>query len=227
MKPPRYSSIELLIALGLLFITAPFVEDLPQGKLVEATLLTAVMVSAVVAVGGRRRSLAAALVLLVPALVGKWINHLRPDLLHPVVFLGASIAFFGFVIARLLAYVVRASRVDANVLCAGVSGFLILGLTWAPAYLAVARLNPAAFALPAAAGGAPATLDSFGAFYLSFVTLCTVGYGDITPVSKAARMLAVIEAITGLFYMAVLISRLVSLHSSAQAGAKDGPETSG
>jgi hypothetical protein len=107
--------------------------------------------------------------------------------------------------------------VDANVLCAGISGFLITGLAWAPAYLAVARLNPAAFNLPVPPGGGTAVMDSFSAFYFSFITLCTVGYGDIAPVSKVARMLALLEAITGLFYMAVLISRLVSLHASSQS----------
>ena len=223
MKTPRYSAVELLIALGLLFVTAPFVEDLPAGDMVEAMLLTGVMISAVFAVGGRHKSLIIAIFLLVPALVGKWINHFRPELLHPAVYLATSIAFFGFVIARLLAYVVQAARVDANVLCAAVSGFLILGLTWAPAYLVVARLNPAAFTVPAGPAGAPGTLDAFSAFYFSFITLCTVGYGDVTPVSKPARMLAVIEAITGLFYMAVLISRLVSLYSSTPpAGRQDG-----
>jgi voltage-gated potassium channel len=225
MKPPRYSSIELLIALGLLFITAPFVEDLPNGDLIEAVLLTGVMISAVVAVGGSRRSLVVAVVLLVPALVGKWVNHFHPQLLHPAVFLVTSLLFFMFVVARLLRFIVRAPRVNANVLCAGVSGFLLLGLTWTPAYLAVARLNPAAFALPAAAGGATATLDSFSAFYFSFITLCTVGYGDITPVSKVARMLAVVEGITGLFYMAVLISRLVSLHTTEAPASEESPRS--
>ena len=222
MKLPRYSAVELLVALGLLFVSAPFVEDLPCGNLVEAMLLTVVMVSAVVAVGGRHKSLIVALVLLAPALAGKWINHLYPDLLPPAIFLAASVLFFGFVVARLLAFIVRAPRVDANVLCAGLAGFLMLGLLWAPAYLAVARMNPQAFTLPAAPG-APATLEPFSAFYFSFITLCTVGYGDIAPVSNVARMLAITEAITGLFYMAVLISRLVSLHSSARPAADKEP----
>jgi voltage-gated potassium channel len=214
MNPPRCSAVKLLVALGLLFVSAPFVEDLPQGDLVEATLLTLVMVSAVVAVGGQRKFLIVALVLLAPALAGKWLNHFRPDLLHPAIFLAASVVFFAFVIVRLLGFIVHAPRVDANVLSAGVAGFLLLGLLWVPAYAAIARLNPHAFTLPAAPG-APAKLDGFSAFYFSFITLCTVGYGDIAPVSKVARMLAVIEAITGLFYMAVLISRLVSVYSSA------------
>lgn len=222
MNLNRYSSVKLLVALGLLFVTAPFVEDLPHGDMAEAMLMTVVMVSAVLAVGGRRKSVIVALVLLAPALVGKWINHLRPDLLHPAIFLAAPIAFFGFVVARLLRFIMRAPRVDANVLCAGVAGFLILGLAWMPAYLAVARATPDAFILPAAQGGVPATLDSFSAFYFSFVTLCTVGYGDITPVSKVARMLAMVEAITGQFYIAVLISRLVSMYSNNKHAAGGG-----
>lgn len=222
MNPTRYSAVELLVALGLLFVTAPFVEDLPHGDLAEAILMTVVMMSAVLAVGGRRKSLIVALVLLAPALVGKWINHIHPDLLHPAIFLAAFLVFLGFVVARLLSFIVHAPQVDVKVLCAGVAGFLLLGLAWVPAYLAVARAAPDAFTLPASTGSASASLDGFSAFYFSFVTLCTVGYGDIVPVSKVARMLAVTEAITGLFYIAVLISRLVGMYTNTQPPAGGG-----
>jgi len=57
------------------------------------------------------------------------------------------------------------------------------------------------------------------------MTLCTVGYGDITPVSKGARMLAVLKAIAGLFYVAVLISRLVAIYSSNQPTLPEGDST--
>ncbi|BBO16231.1 conserved hypothetical protein [Candidatus Brocadia pituitae] len=222
MNPTRYSSVELLVTLGLLFVTAPFVEDLPHGDLVEAILMTLVLMSAVLAVGGSLTSLIVALILLAPALAGKWIGSFYPDLLHPAFYLVAFVIFSGFVVARLLSFIVHAQQVDAKVLCAGVAGFLLLGLAWVPAYLAVARATPNAFTLPAAAGGAPAVLDGSSAFYFSFVTLCTVGYGDIAPVSKVARMLAVTEAITGLFYIAVLISRLVGMYTNTQPPSGSG-----
>src|SRR5437773_10307263 len=124
---PRYSTVKLLVALGLLFVFTPFIEDLPRGDLIEALLLTLVMVSSVLAVGARRRHLIIALALVVPAAVGKWVNHLRPDLLPPEVFLIATVVFFGFVLSHLLRFIVQAPRVNMEVLCAGVAGFLKIG----------------------------------------------------------------------------------------------------
>jgi hypothetical protein len=220
----RYSAVELLAVLALLFLATPFIEDLPNGDLIEVVLGTGVMVSSVLAVGGRRRSLVAALVLVAPALGGKWFNHFWPSTVSALVYLFAVIAFFGFVVANLIRFILRAPRVDANVLCAGLSGYLLLGLLWAPAYMMVARLDPAAFKMPSGPSGT-LTLTAFNAFYFSFMTLCTVGYGDITPLSKGARMLAVIEAITGLFYVAVLISRLVAVYSASQSPPGKNPDS--
>ena len=207
------------MALGLLFLSAPFVEDVRFGSLIEACLLTLVMTFAVLAVGARSRTLGIALLLVIPALAARWINYLRPDLLSPVVFLLAAMLFQAFVVAHILRFILRTSRVDANVLCAGLSGYLILGLLWVLAYVLVARINPKAFII---SGGADASakMDGFRAFYFSFITLCTVGYGDVVPASKVAQMLAITEAIAGVFYVAVLISRLVAIYSSAQPAAE-------
>jgi hypothetical protein len=114
-----------------------------------------------------------------------------------------------FVVVQLIRFILRSPTVDANVLCAGLSGYLLLGVLWTPLYMAVADWNPAAFTMPA--GG---TMDMFTSLYFSFITLSTVGYGDIAPVTKAARMLAAMEAVVGLFYVAVLISRLVAIYST-------------
>jgi hypothetical protein len=220
----RFSAVQLLITLGLVFATAPIVEDLPNGNVIEAALLTVVMLSGVLAVGGRRRVLLAALILVIPAVTGKWLHHIRPGIDAPVFFLICTVIFFGFVVGHLLRFIVLAPRVDLNVLSAGIAGFLMLGLLWMPAYSAIARVNPAAFSAPNEPGGG-GSVKGFTAFYFSFATLCTVGYGDITPVSKGARMLAVAEAITGLLYIAVLISRLVSMYSSVRPAPEASAET--
>lgn len=210
----RFSTAKLLIALILLLVFTPFIEDLTNGDTIEAVLMTLVLVSAVLAVGGRRRSLLAATLLVLPAVAAKWLHHLWPDRVPTGIHLVAGLLFIAFVVSQLLAFILRAPRVDSEVLCAGISGFLLVGLLWTLAYVLVDWVHPGSFSFNVASLGQP-RMDGFNGFYYSFMTLCTVGYGDITPVSRVARMLAVMEAITGMFYVAVLIARLVALHTTA------------
>jgi len=113
------------------------------------------------------------------------------------------------VVLALLAVVVvtsvlRAGTVTRHQIEGAIAAFLLLGLAWANAYEWLALHDPAAFR-------GLGTADAMQWPYYSFVTLTTVGYGDITPVSPGARSLAVSEALTGQMYVAILISRLVAL----------------
>jgi Ion channel len=211
----RLSGVELLFALAAWFISFPFLEMLKRGPLIESILITFVLVSAVVAVAERRSVLIIAIVLSVPAMVGHWAHYYRPDLVPTEVFLIGGIAFVSFVIVQLLRHVLTAEDVDSQVLCASISAYLLLGLLWTFCYWLVAELIPGAFSFNTASGG-EASMKGFDACYFSFITLCTVGYGDITPVAKVARMLAALEAMVGLLYVAVLIARLVAIKSESR-----------
>lgn len=208
----HYSAVEFLIALVLLLVVTPLVEGLNQAVLIEGVLLTMVLGSAVLAVGAERRTLIIAVALSVPAILSKWVHHFLPDILPAAVFPVAGIAFVGFVVFHLLRFVLRASQVDTEVLCAGIATYLTLGLLWAFAYVLASHTSPNSFSI----SGAPAThvLSGFDALYFSYVTLTTVGFGDITPTSPAARMLAVLEALSGTIYLTVLVARLVSMYSN-------------
>ena len=209
----RFSTVELLVALALLLFFFPFVEEIKGGDLILSLLLSLVLLAAVLAVSDRKRVLVIALVLAIPAVGGRWINHFRPDLVPPAVFLTAALVLTGFVVVNLLRFILRAPSVNVEVLCASISAYLMLGLMWTMAYWLVDQLTPGgAFSFNTNAG--TRSMNGFNGFYFSFITLSTVGYGDITPVSKVARMLAAMEAMTGLFYVAILIARLVSLYSA-------------
>jgi Ion channel. len=176
--------VQLLLALALLLFCAPFVEEIKGGDFIVSLLLSLVLISAVLAVASRRSTLIIALLLAIPALVGRWINYFRPDLVPPAVFLTAGLALIAFVVANLLRFVLRAPSVNTDVLCASISAYLMLGLLWTLAYWLVDQLNPGAFSFNTA-NETKKTMVGFNAFYFSFITLSTVGYGDITLFRKS------------------------------------------
>jgi hypothetical protein len=188
------------------------VDQFRGGFLVQTALLTLVFLSALLAIGGRLRTLVGA-VLVAPALMGGWLSYWRPDLPFSVVIHGSGTLFIGFVVLEFLRFIVRAPRVDFEVLCAAIVTYLMLGLLWSFAYMLVDRLVPNSFVFTVAPVSTQ-SMTGFNALYFSFTTLSTVGYGDIIPLSGVARMLAMVEAVFGMFYVTLLIARLVSLYSS-------------
>ena len=117
----RFSTVQLLVALVILLICAPFLEELEGGHLILAVLFSLVLLAAVFAVADRKRTLTIAVVLAVPAITARWISQFRPDLVHPAVFLICALLLLGFVIAHLLRLILRAPVVTVEVLCASVA----------------------------------------------------------------------------------------------------------
>jgi hypothetical protein len=208
----RFSMAQFLIVLILLLVTFPFVIDLKHGVVLEDVLMMINLISAALAVGGRRWVLT--VVLVIPALAGPWMDHYVHGEVPSWIISCFHMVFVGFVVSQLLRFILRSTRVNSEVMCAGVSAYLMLGLWWTAAYLMISELNPASFLDTHLAANQP--LGRFDALYFSYVSLTCLGCGDITPQSKAARMLLMVESTTGVLYVAVLIARLVALYSTAQ-----------
>lgn len=114
-----------------------------------------------------------------------------------------AIAVIAFV---LLAQIFRPGRVTHVRIQGAIAVYLLFGIAYAHGYHIVGVLHPGAFAAPPGELNQPSDW-----IYFSFVTLTTVGYGDITPVIPVARSLAIGEALVGQLYLAVMISRLVAM----------------
>jgi hypothetical protein len=126
-----------------------------------------------------------------------------------------SLLLFLLISAALLVRVFRPGRITVHRLLGAVALFLVLGVTWGLAYQAVQVVHPDAILM----NGKPASPPE--AMWLSFVTLSTVGYGDVVPVHPLARSLAALEALTGVLFPSVLIGFLLSQVGGARAA--DGP----
>jgi hypothetical protein len=213
----RFSTVQFLVALILLLVLYPFITELRHGEIIESALMMIILISAVLAVGGRRSVLAVLLVM--PALAGPWLDRFWSGAVPLWLTAAARMVFVGYVVFQLLRFILRSTRVNAEVMCAGIDGYLTLGLWWTTAYLLVSELNPASFSGVHLAAGQP--LGRFDALYLSFVSLTCLGCNDIFPESKVARMLLMVESTTGVLYVAILIARLVALYSKSVANGAD------
>jgi hypothetical protein len=122
---------------------------------------------------------------------------------------GCSAVSAFFLGALFLARALRDGRINPHRIMGAVGAFLLIGVVFAQAFRVLTLFVPGAFST----GGAPTGLGDFdrGAVYFSFITLTSLGYGDIVPLHPLARSLATLEAITGQLFLAILVARLVAL----------------
>jgi hypothetical protein len=207
----------LLASLLLLIVVEPAFRG-PVGRLVLVTVFSAILMSAVWGMHTSRRSFVTGLTLALAALAGNWAGVFVESL--PLLFASraVTVAFLGLVVWTLLGDIARQTRIQPETIYQAACVYLILGVIFALVYASISEIDAGAFNPPVAAETAPSGVDS-GAktprlaqwVYFSFVTLTTVGYGDITPVGPAARSFAILEALIGQFFVAVLVARLVGL----------------
>ncbi len=113
-------------------------------------------------------------------------------------------------VVMILRYVVRSNVITLDTIFGALVAYLLIAFTFSSLYEAVAVIEPASFSMPARAEGGGDLPTGFDLSYFSFVTIATLGYGDIVPRLPVTQMLAILEAVTGQFYMAVVVAWLVS-----------------
>lgn len=208
----RYLALSLLAFLCVMPLTD---ESSYGGRLVNYAVLTLVFITGPLAVARTRSTLIAtfvlALLVLLPGLastLGEIEAAYRYSLL-------AGILFFSF-LAGLLVYefLLQDVKVDAETLWGAVNIYVLMGLCFAFWYAALSLFEPGLFA--GKFMNEPLHDQLMGFIYFSFVTITTLGYGDITPSSTGVATLTYLEALIGQLYVAIMIARLVGLYASGR-----------
>jgi hypothetical protein len=163
----------------------------------------------------RRRRRIVGWVLVAFALVERLVAILAPTPESRLIGSVCYVFVFGFVTLSLWRSLLKHRDVTSETISLSISVYLLLGLTWAMLYAVILARHPEAINL----GASPISPESPRnilpiCLYFSLTTLSTVGFGDITPVTLQARYAAVAEGITGQFYLAILVARLVGMHMS-------------
>ncbi len=206
----------LFLCQVLFLVSFPYLEQPGLSMVLFRLLGAGAFVSGVYAVSDKRAQWIAALALAVPAGVLNTMFAFRSDRRIAVPTLVFTILFLVFTLVSLLRAVVRSERVTHDTIYGAISVYLFMAITWGVAYLLLVTVQPDAIVLDAARHANHA-MDWFDCVFYSFVTLTSLGYGDIVPMTAQARSLSILEAVSGTMYVAVLIARLVGVHASTKS----------
>jgi len=235
----RHRYAILLGSLLLFMLSTPSVHTLGMrsypglARLAMTGLFTIMLLSAAITVCEGRITALIALGLAAPA----FSFHVLKLLVQwpPIVVLGDlfDIVFLGFTVAVGLRFLFRTDRVTHGTIWASLCVYLLLGIVWADVYSLLDYFNPSAFKFSLAVEGTTGRMElgaqeSVVPLYYSFVTMTTLGYGDIVPRTPTARLLSALQAVMGQLYLAVLVARLVGLHiSQSKETTKSASDLSG
>lgn len=202
----------LLASLIIAVVIAPLLEATKLGDLIQLSCLTLVFVSAVFINWQHRTKLWLFAVAAIAALTLHWLALFFPSDNLSILRYVAGFIFLGFTAALLLKSIFSRDEVTPNAILGSICIYLLLGLMWALGYSALIVIEPEPFHLPESlVMESPDNHPSLATLlYFSFVTMSTLGYGDITPQTDLARTLTWTQSVTGQFYLAVLVARLIS-----------------
>lgn len=215
-RPWRFLQLTLFMAAWMLL--AP---QLQTGLIAQATLLAFVLNSVLVTLWANPEWLYTRTVMiclwmtsLAASLIG--LAHLpeRWEWLAVVLGTAALLPLLALISVGMLRFVFRRRLFTSDSVFATVVVYVLIALAFERTYALLVAWNPQSLALPVAAAERAPHLLHVDLMYFSLITQASVGYGDILPVSETARMLAVMQAIVGQFYMAVIVAVFVGSYAA-------------
>ena len=198
----------LFLALLALLIALPFLAETAHGPVILLAVNVTVLLTAVAAVGRSWLSFVIAVILVLPAVVFRFLALESGQPGYLALTWGAAAIFYIFILADLLHYVLRRDVMTGDKLYGAVAAYILVAILWANLHGVTQYFYPGAYAF----GGTPQALDMAELIYFSFTTLATVGFGDITPALIQSRFLTILEMVTGVMYVAILIARLTGVY---------------
>lgn len=200
----------MLVTLFMYIVLVPFIKDYVRIRNLLDIFFVFILISSVYAVSEKTRNTVIAFILVAPLLFFDWIGPVLQVPNADIVGAVLGILFLGFVLFSILSFIFNQDIITQEVISASVSVYLLLGIAWAMIYGLLEKIHPGSFHFSDALAENTKMIFS----YYSFVTLTTLGYGDISPLTDKAATLSVVEAIIGQLYLTVLIARLIGLHIS-------------
>jgi len=205
----------LFVSILVVIVMNPIIESIAPLRILFSIFITAVIMSATYALSQKMRHLVIGSILAVPALGFLWASDYSDN---SVLFLASHIAgvlFFIFVVLHILIFIFGQESVSSDLIVGAAVVYLLMAVTWSYVFLIIETVHPGSFNIPEGQ-----SLGSRYVFvYYSLVTISTLGYGDVTPLTSIAGSFSVLEAVIGQLYLVIMIAWLVGVHVS-QSGRR-------
>jgi len=210
----------LLLFLLLMISLQPLQERFMWLDIILDIVITSVLFAAINAVSENKNQTVAGVLLALPMLAATWATSLvdRPWLDMAAAICG--IAFFIVLALATFSFIIKQDDVTRDLISGAAVVYLLLAIIWMFIYSIIEMLQPGSFNV--AQGDIIG--QNYPLMYYSLVTITTLGYGDIFPVTTAARSFASLEALIGQIYLVFTVARLVGIHTSQTMNrTKKGP----
>jgi hypothetical protein len=214
---PRFGFPLLLLCLVAALVLPPFFDYRDDEELVLRLILSVILFASLYLVAYRRREIIIGSLLIIPIMLANWWDDLLPMPWDIYISRVLYIVFITYVGGHVARFLFESQAVNLDMIYAAVCLYLLIGLAWGFIYVIIEVAYPGSFRFAVNPPAAPVAelrslVSSF--IYYSYVTLSTLGYGDITPVTRMARSWAVLETLAGQLYLAIVIARMIGLHIS-------------
>ncbi|MDW7693541.1 potassium channel family protein [Flammeovirgaceae bacterium SG7u.111] len=203
------------IALAFIILFEPFLDGIQTSFPIVNTLIMLSLVLGVYSIGYGRVMLSFVIVLVALTIVFSILKDVLQMRIFGLLQYGCNILFFGIADYRLIKFVAKSKNVTANIIYGAICGYLLMGFIGAMLFDVLTTIAPNSLDFPYT--DQPGFHDFL---YFSFVTLSTLGYGDVTPAAEVAQSLSILLSVTGQMYLTVLVAMLVGKYLNDQNSTK-------
>ena len=215
----RYGYVFMLASLLLILAFFPFFNQEPLAQVAFNVIFSLIFLSSLYTISVSKREFYIGLIFCIPALITRWLTYYLTDPFSVILNYVVTFFFFTFMIVAIFYAIFKVKKVSMNMVYGATCVYLLMGIAWAIIFALIDYFVPSAFQgidnSPFQQGSLDMLTFRFeNLLYYSFVTLTTLGYGDIIPLFPGAQFLSIIEAITGQLYIATVIARLLGIYLS-------------
>ena len=208
----------LLISILCLLVLVPIFRGFAGIRILTNVLFTTTLITGVYAVSKKKYVLLTAAFLAIPFFASMWTGIFLK--VPSLVLVGEcfGVLFTGFIVISILSFIFGEKEVTSNVIYGAIVAYLLIAIMWAFIYSLLEIIQPGSFAI----GEGQIEVGRLLFIYYSLVTITTLGYGDITPVTAQANSFSSLEAVIGQIYLVVTVARLGGINIAQSMDRKSG-----